>query len=297
MDELKWIKGSEYFPTVDDVGCNLIVEVNDVLKRSHHHIQLLQTSILELGNLFELASSIDPQMEFDYHLYDKFGLANFCVTLSSIKSKNKSSLINQSNITSTLLITSEFIKFDTSSLHLSDNSIPPLILIPITEDIRIEYTHSNSNCLILFSHNKTIKFFTNTMYNSNIIVYIIRQTQQKDMKIIHCNIERITSNNINESYFYTVLQIIEDEYSSNLSIIRNEIVKKDELITELKNEIVKHLNKNEKQTKRIKEYDNINKINELKSIINSLTAELIKKDKIIEKLTFSSNKYSYNVFL
>lgn len=285
-----------YFPTVDDVGCNLIVEVKDVLKRSHHQTQLLQTSILEIGNLIKLTSTIDPQMEFDYQLYDKYGLANFCVTLSSIKSNNNPSLINQSNITSTLLITPEFLKFDTSSLHLSEDSIPPLILIPITEDLKIKYTHSNSNCLILISHNKTIKFFTNTMYNSNIIVYIIRQTQQKDMKMIHCNIENITSSNINESYFYTILQIIEDEYSSNLSIIRNEIIKKDELITELKNEIMKYLNKNIKQTKRIKEYDNVNKINELKSIINSLTAELVKKDKTIEKLTFSSKIYSYIVF-
>lgn len=111
------------------------------------------------------------------------------------------------------------------------------------------------------------------------------------MKMIQCNVNTINSNNINESYFFTLLQIIEDEYKASLSIIKEEIIKKDEIIDELKNEIMKYMNKNNnnfKPIKPIKEYDNFHKINELKNIINSLTEELVKKDKTIEKLTFAS---------
>lgn len=266
-----------YFPNLEDIGCSIIVEITDLLQNIFY---ILQTDILKF----------DDKLIKDYDEFYKKGYITFPVKIISYyRHSSLTPIINIDNYNSKLIISTDFIQFDTSDMFLKNSILPPFIIVPLTPKFYISTSISSTRCILLSTTTYTIKFYPISQYQRNLIIYIIKRIYNEYNLIIISDLfnkydikkeEYIKYyQNIETSSFYTLLKLIEDEYYSVINYLRNKMIKKNFKIIELKKKIndieLKCLTSNSKLNNKTEEYI---------KIIHSLTSELIRKDKIIDKL-------------
>lgn len=174
-------------------------------------------------------------------------------------------------------------------MFLKNSILPPFLIVPLTPKFYISTSISSTRCILLSTTTYTIKFYPISHYQRNLIIYIIKRIYNEYNLIIVTDLFNkydITKEeyikyyqNIETSSFYTLLKLIEDEYYSVINYLRNKMIKKNFKIIELEKKIndieLKCLTSNSKLNNKTEEYI---------KIIHSLTSELIRKDKIIDKL-------------